>query len=383
MTHALRGKAAVVGVGTTDGWNNPGFSSLDQLAQAVQAAASDAGIAVAEIDGLFAATLSQFMPVLSAAEYLGIRPVYMDGTNIGGSSFVEHLIPAMMALEAGLCSVACICYGSNQLSAGGKLATLSEPQIWEEPFQPRNPIGGYALATARHMHEYGTTRRQLAEVAVAAREWAVLNEAAYERQPLTIDDVLSARLVSDPLSVRDCCLVTDGGGAVILVRSDKANNFPNKPVYLLGAGAATSHRQISSMPDLTVTAAVESGRRAYAMAGLTAKDVDVLQLYDAFTINPILFLEDLGFCPKGEGGRFVENGAIAPGGTLAVNTNGGGLSCNHPGMYGVFTIIEIVRQLRGTAGKRQLSDIEVGLAHGNGGPLSSQATAIFGTAATL
>jgi len=195
--------------------------------------------------------------------------------------------------------------------------------------------------------------------------------------------VLAARLVSDPLSVLDCCLVTDGGGALVLVRSERARDFPKPPVYVLGAAAATWHRQIGSMPDLTVTAAAESGPRAFAMAGLAPKDVDVLELYDAFTINTLLFLEDLGFCAKGEARDFIADGAIAPGGRLPVNTNGGGLCCVHPGMYGVFIMIEAVRQLRGEAGARQVSGADLALVHGNGGTLSSQSTAILGTAATL
>src|SRR6202051_1106694 len=198
-----------------------------------------------------------------------------------------------------------------------------------------NPVSSYALAAARHMHQYGTTRAHLAEVAVAARKWAQLNPDAFVRTPLSIDDVLGARLVSDPLSVRDCCLVTAGAAAIVVWGAERAGDLTEKPVYLLGAGSATSHREIASMPDLTVTAAVESGRRAYEMAGVGGGGIDVALLYDAFTINTILFLEDLGFCPKGEGGRFVSDGAIAPGGSLAVNTNGGGLSCVHPGMYGL------------------------------------------------
>jgi len=379
----LRGKVAVTGIGTTDSWNNPGLSAMDQLAIAVGAAAADAGIEVAQIDGLFAGSLSHAMPALSAAEYLGLRPRVIEGTNIGGSSFVAYLAKAALALEAGLCEVACICYGSNQLSAGGKLATLSENSLWETPYEPRNPITGYALAAARHMKQYGTTRRDMAEVAVAARLWAQLNPAALRRESITIDDVLASRPISDPLTLADCCLVTDGGGAVILMRADKARHSPAPPVYLLGVGMATTHRHISEMPDLTTTGAVDSGRRAFEMAQLGPADVDVAQLYDAFTINPILFLEDLGFCAKGEGGRFVANGGIAPGGRLPVNTNGGGLSCCHPGMYGVFTIIESVLQLRGQAGDRQVKDAEIALSHGNGGQLASQVTALFGTEATI
>jgi len=200
---------------------------------------------------------------------------------------------------------------------------------------------------------------------------------------LTVQEVLDSRMVSDPLSVRDCCLVTDGGGAYVLVRADRARHLKQKPVYVLGSATATWHRQIACMPDVTVTAAAQSGQEAYAMAGLGPKDIHVLALYDAFTINTLLFLEDLGFCKKGEGGPFVQGGAIGPGGRLAVNTNGGGLSCVHPGMYGIFCLIEAVRQLRGDGGARQVTDAQTALVNGNGGTLSSQSTAILGTELAL
>jgi acetyl-CoA acetyltransferase len=379
----IRGKAAIVGIGLSTRWDAPGWTSLELMAEAVHNALVDAELPLDRVDGLLTGTAQHFLPTLSVAEYFGLRPKFVDGTMIGGSSFVEHLIPAALALDAGLCEVALICYGSNQKSASGKLVTGSEVQVYEAPYEPRHPITGYALAAARHMHDYGTTREQLAAVAVAARRWAQLNPEALERGSLSVADVLQSRMVCDPLSVRDCCLVTDGAGAVVMVRADRSRDFPRQPVYVMGAAAATSHRQISAMPDLTVTAAADSGPRAYAMAGIGAKDVDVVQLYDAFTINTILFLEDLGFCPKGEGGRFVDGHRIAPGGELPVNTNGGGLSCNHPGMYGIFPIVEAVRQLRGTAAGRQVEGAELALVHGNGGQLSSQVTAILGTAATL
>jgi acetyl-CoA acetyltransferase len=203
------------------------------------------------------------------------------------------------------------------------------------------------------------------------------------RDPLSIDDVLGARMVCDPLTVRDSCLVTDGAGAFVLVRADRARDLPRVPVHVLGTGTAVWNRQISSMHDLTTTAARDSGRAAFDMAGLSPRDIDVVQLYDAFTINVLLFLEDLGFCAKGEGGAFVRGGAIAPGGRLPVNTNGGGLSCVHPGMYGIFALIEAVRQLRGEGGDRQVAGARTALAHGNGGTLSSQATAVLGLAQTL
>ncbi len=379
----LRGAAAIIGVGQAGLGEMPGHSALDILGLSVSAALEDAGLTLADVDGLFTASSFHSMPSVSVAEYLGIAPRFSDGSMIGGSSFVAHLQLATMALMTGQCEVALICYGSNQRSAGGKLVSMTEPQPYERPYGLRYPIDAYALVAARHMHEYGTTRDDLAEIAVAARKWAQLNPEAWKRDPLSREDVLSARMISDPLSVLDCCLVTDGGGAVIMVRADRALDFPQKPAFFLGGATALSHRSIAQMADMTTTAAVQSGKAAYAMAGMTPQDVDVLALYDAFTINTLLFLEDLGFCPKGEGGRFVQGGGIAPGGRLAVNTNGGGLSCVHPGMYGIFLIIEAVRQLRGSCGARQIEGADVALVHGNGGAFSTQVTALLGSEATL
>jgi acetyl-CoA acetyltransferase len=383
MAHPLRGKAAVVGIGTAGCGEAPGRSAIELLAEASLAALDDAGLSLAEVDGLFTATSVHAFPTLSVAEYLGLRPRFFDGTNVGGSSFEAHLLHAALALDAELCDVALICYGSNQRTAGGKLVSMSEPQVWEAPYRPRHPITAYALAASRHMHVFGTTREMLADVAVAARAWANLNPAAFARGPLTRQDVLASRMVSDPLTVLDCCLVTDGGAACVMTRADRARHLRHKPAWFLGGAGAQWHRAISMMPDLTITAASESGPRAFAAAGLTPADVHLAMLYDAFTINTILFLEDLGFCPKGEGGRFVQDGAIAPGGRIAVNTNGGGLSCVHPGMYGLFLIVEAVTQLRGQAGERQLPVCDVALVHGNGGTLSSQVTVLLGSDAAL
>lgn len=381
---SLRGRTAVVGVAESDlGEVGPGFTPLDLIGQATSRALDDAGLTKNDIDGLFSASAYYHMPTLSVGEYLGIRPRYSDATSMGGSSFVSHLFHAAAAIEAGLCNVALITYGSTQRSDGGRLVSGSEALPYESPYKPRYPVSMYALAASRHMHEYGTRREQLAEVAVAARQWARLNPKAFKRDDLTIDDVLTSRMVSTPLSVLDCCLVTDGGGAVILTDADRARDLRKPPVYLLGAGEAHWHRNISQMPDLTTSAASESGPRAYEMAGVSAADVNVAMLYDAFTINTIMFLEDLGFCGKGEGGDFVSDGRIAPGGDLAVNTNGGGLSYNHPGMYGLLLILEAVRQVRGECDDRQVEGAEVALVHGNGGVLSSQVTAILGSAGTL
>ncbi|CAA9437709.1 Thiolase [uncultured Rubrobacteraceae bacterium] len=381
---SLRGKAAIVGVAESDlGEVGPGWTPLDLIGQATLRALDDAGLESSDVDGLFSASAYHHMPTLSAGEYLGIRPRYSDATSMGGSSFVSHLFHAAAAIDAGLCEVALITYGSTQRSGGGRLVSGSEADPYEAPYNPRYPVSMYALAASRHMHEYGTTREQLAEVAVAARGWAKLNPKAFERDDLTIEGVLGSRMVSSPLSVRDCCLVTDGGGAAIVTTAERARDLKKRPVYLLGAGEAHWHRNISRMPDLTVSAAAESGPRAYEMAGMGPENVDVAMLYDAFTINTVLFLEDLGFCQKGEGGAFVSGGGISPGGRLAVNTNGGGLSYNHPGMYGLLLIVEAVRQLRGECTDRQVQNANVALVHGNGGVLSSQVTAILGSESTL
>ena len=379
-----RGKAAIVGAAESDlGEVGPGFTPLDLIGQATERALVDADLTKEDVDGLFSASAYYSMATVSAGEYLGIRPRYSDATNMGGSSFVSHLLHAAAALEAGLCEVALVTYASTQRSGGGFRGLSEPPNPYETPYGPRYPVSMYALAASRHMHEYGTTRAQLAEVAVAAREWAKLNPKAFKRDDLTVEDVLASRMVSSPLSILDCCLVTDGGGALLVTSAERAKDLRKPPVYVLGVGEAHWHRNISQMPDLTVTAAADSGRRAYEMAGLGPEDVDVAMLYDAFTINPILFLEDLGFCEKGEGGTFVEGGRIAPKGELAVNTNGGGLSYNHPGMYGLLLLIEAVRQLRGECGERQGEGANVALAHGNGGMLSSKVTAGLGSANAL
>ena len=381
----LRGSAAIAGVATFGCGEAPGFTDMELLARAAHAAVADAGLTLRDIDGICTASASATMWAMPVIEYLGIRPTYIDGTMLGGSSFVAHLLPAMQALQSGQCNAVLVCYGSAQRTAtfGRREVVASrrflDPQPYEMPYEPMLPLSAYALVASRYLHEFGATRRHLAEVAVAARAWARLNPEAFMRDPLSIEQVLDARMVSDPLSVRDCCMVSDGAGAYVLVRADRARHLPGKPVYVLGNGTAVWNRQVSSMHDLTVTAATQSGQAAYEMAGLTARDIDVVQLYDAFTINTLLFLEDLGFCKKGEAAALVENGGIGPSGRLPVNTNGGGLSCVHPGMYGIFALIEAVRQLRGECGERQVAGAATALAHGNGGTLSSQSTAILGT----
>ena len=379
----MRGEAAIVGVGIAGLGEAPGQSAMEILADAALAALDDAGLRPSDVDGLFVSTTAHFMPTASAAEYLGIRPYFSDTNMTGGSSFVAHLMTAAMALSSGVCNVALIAYGSNQRTALGRLQMNNEPLPFETAYGPRYPISGYAMMAARHMHDYGTTREQLAEVAVAARGWAALNPEAFCREPLSIDEVLDSRMISDPLTLLDCCLVTDGGGALVLVRRECAADSKRSPIHLLGVGLAHEHRQMSQMPDLTSTLARESGARAFAMARMGQTEIDLLQLYDGFTINTIMFLEDLGFCPKGEGGGYVSDGRIAPGGEVALNTNGGGLSCTHPGMYGIFLIVEAVRQLRAEAGERQVNDLETALVHGVGGMMSTHVTSVLGTDATI
>ncbi len=381
---ATRGSVAIVGAAESDiGAVAALMSPIDLMAQGIHRALADAGLELRDVDGVFCACTQARTSAMSLVEYLGLPDAYTDSTIVGGSSFEIHVAHAHAALEAGLCKVAVVTYGSTQRTVGRRQASVREYNPYETPFRPFLPASAYAMAASRHMFEFGTTREQMAEVAVAAREWALLNPVAWEKKPLTIADVLNARPVSVPFTVRDCCLITDGGGAIVMTRTDRARDMAKLPVPVLGWGQAITHASITSMPDLTHTGAIQSGAAAYAMAGMTPADIDVLALYDAFTINTILFLEDLGFCPKGEGGRFVQDGRIGPTGDLAVNTNGGGLSYCHPGMYGLFLLIEAVRQLRGECGARQVAAAEAAIVHGNGGVLSAQATVILGGPATV
>ncbi|WP_244789260.1 acetyl-CoA acetyltransferase [Cupriavidus pauculus] len=379
-----RGAVAIVGAAESDlGEVAPGMTPLDLMAQAVARALDDCGLSVRDVDGVFASGVQTRMASVALCEYLKIVPRYQDSSFNGGSVFETMVGHAAAAIQLGMCEVAVIAYGSTQRSESGKLVGIRGYDPLITPFKPRMPVGAYALAASRHMYEFGTTREQLASVAVAARDWALLNPVAWEKEPLTIEQVLGSRFVAHPFTVRDCCLVTDGGGAVVLTSAAKAKSLKKPPVYVLGIGDSVTHYEIHSMPDLTKTAAIESGKQAFTMAGLQPKDVDVVELYDAFTINTVLFLEDLGFCEKGDGGRFVSDGGIAPGGRLPVNTNGGGLSYGHPGMYGLQLLIEAVRQVRGECGARQTPQCEVAVAHGNGGTLSSQSTVILGSGATI
>jgi acetyl-CoA acetyltransferase len=371
---------AIAGAAESDlGQVAPGLTPTDLMAQASLRALEDCGLELAEVDGLYAASTQLPWAALNLGEALGIRTARtFDSTQVGGGSALAHLAHARAAIERGDCEVALIAYGSTQRSVGRDKASVQEVSEWEAPYRPMLPMTVYALAASRHMHEFGTTPEQLAAVAVSAREWASSNERAwtYGKGPLTVEEVLAAPRICDPLGVKDCCLLTDGGGARVVTSAERARTLRQPPVHLLGAGEASTHRHLSSMPSLVETAAVQSGARAFAQARLTVADVTCVQLYDAFTITPILFLEDLGFCPKGDGGPFAASGAIAPGGALPMNTNGGGLAYQHPGMYGLLLLVEAVRQIRSGAH-------DVVLGHGNGGVFSGQNTVILGSAATV
>jgi acetyl-CoA acetyltransferase len=335
------------------------------------------------VDGLFTAGV----PPTEVGEYLGIQPRFIDGTSVGGSSFVIHVGHAAMAIAGGRCSVALITHGESGRSRVGMPPRPSSAQSirgqFEDPFGLPQPAGSYALACSRHMAQYGTTKEQLAEIAVATRKWAALNPKAYFRDPITIDDVLSSRMICWPFNLLDCCLVTDAGGAVVLTSAERARDCRTTPVLVLGFGEGFDHAIISQMPDLTHGPARISGPLAFEMAGVRHDDVDVAEIYDSFTYTVLLSLEDLGFCAKGEGGAFVSNQRTAPGGAFPLNTAGGGLSYTHPGMYGIFTIIEGVRQLRHDyidQGQRQVQDAKIALVHGTGGVLSATGTLILGRA---
>ena len=377
-------RAVIAGVATTDYPNHPDLTEFDVHAIACARALADAGLDWSDVDGF--ATAGFFpMHAVQLCEYLGLQPAWLNETNIGGASFevlVEH---AVAAVERGDANVVLISYGSVQLSQMGR--RLGTGGASPPPIGPAGTdavwgnvlVGNYALAAARHMHEFGTTSEQLAEIAVTMRTHAEANPLAQYRDPITVDDVLNSRLVADPLHLLDCCVISDGGGACVVTTLERARDLPKTPAVVLGAAhAMTHHLNVSQMPDLTVTAAAQSGPAAFKQAGITPADVDVLQVYDSFTITVLLSLEDLGFCPKGEGGRFVEGGRLRWDGALPTNTDGGGLSSCHPGMRGMFLIVEAVRQLRGEGTARQVDGVEIALCHGTGGMLSTGATLVLG-----
>jgi len=390
----LRGQAAIVGV--ADAASPTGQLDLHGRALEVamlKEALADAGLGLGDVDGVCYAG-GTGMGTLQLAEFLGIRPRFTDSTSTGGSSFEVFVEHAASAIAAGVAEVVVSVYAATPRSGrtrgeGGpgrgrwNMGGPNPMAEWEMPYGLPQPMGAYALAASRHMAVYGTTPEQLAQIAVSTRQWAALNPRARFQDPITIDDVLDSPMQSSPLHLLDCCLVTDGAGAFVMTSAERARDLPKPPVYVLGAATCHDHQMISQMPDLATTAGAVSGPRAFETAGVKPGDVSLLMGYDSFTITQLLHFEDLGFCAKGEGGAFVENGRIGPGGSLPTNTNGGGLSYTHPGMYGMFLVVGAVRQLRGEWGARQIPTHDAAVAHGSGGVLSCMSTVVMGTEETL
>jgi acetyl-CoA acetyltransferase len=381
----MRGQAAIVGIADlASPTGELGLQGRALEAAMVQAALADAGLTLADVDGICHPLSS-----MNFAEFLGVTPRFTDSTMTGGSSFEVHVEHAAAAIAAGLCDVVVDVYAATPRSDRKRNVTRQRPQMagpnpmleWELPYALRLPMGPYALAASRHMAVYGTTSEQLAAIAVSTRQWAAMNPQARYRDPITVEDVVESPMECSPLHRLDCCLVTDGAGAFVMTSAERARDLAKPPVYVLGAATAHDHNMISQMPDLATTAGAISGPNAFGMAGIKPSDVDLLMGYDSFTITALLHLEDLGFCGKGEGGPFAATGATAPGGTLPMNTNGGGLSYTHPGMYGMFLITESVKQLRGGLGERQVDGAEIAVAHGSGGVLSCMSTIVLGTEA--
>jgi acetyl-CoA acetyltransferase len=375
---ALSNSTCIVGVDESDEIGTlPGKSQLTLHVEAINNAVRDAGLKVADIDGVF--TAGQHSPA-TIAEAIGVIPRYLDGTTVGGCSFIIMVGHAMLALHHGLCDVAVISHGESGRSGVGVTPRRDTalPGQYELPYGFGGAPTYFGLITTRHMHEYGTTLEQWAQVAVSTRQWAALNPKARNRDPLTVQDVLSSRPVVWPFNILNICLVTDAGGAVVMTRADRARDTAKKPVYVRGAGEGAEHVMLTQMRNLTFSEATRvSGEKAFAMAGVGPRDFNHLMFYDAFTSGPPLMLESLGFCKPGEGVHYFAEGRSTPGGTLPINTNGGGLSYTHSGMYGIFPIIESVRQLRGECGPRQVPKVRLSLVNGMGGMLSAAGTLVL------
>jgi acetyl-CoA acetyltransferase len=374
----LRSAVCIVGADESDEIGTlPHKSQLTLHLEAIRNAVRDAGLKIGDIDGIF--TAGQHSPAL-LGEALGITPRYLDGTSVGGCSFIIMVGHAMLALYHGLCDVAVVSHGESGRSHVG--VTRSRDTAISGQFEAPYGFGPapthFGMITTRHMHQYGTTLEQWAWVAVSTRKWACLNPKARFREPITVEDVLNSRPVCYPFNLLNICLVTDAGGAVVLTRADRAKDCAKKPVYIWGAGEGSEHVSVTQMRDLTFSEATRlAGQKAFAMAGVTHKDFDHIMLYDAFTSGPPIMLESLGFCKPGEGVYFFEEGRSTPGGTLPINTNGGGLSYTHSGMYGIFPIIESTRQLRGECGPRQVPNVKISLVNGMGGMLSAAGTLVL------
>jgi acetyl-CoA C-acetyltransferase len=368
------GRVAVAGVYEHPTRFAPDKTAYQIHAESARGALADAGLEIGDVDGFFTSGVGP-IGILSLAQHLNLRPSHLDSQAIGGSSFVSHCLHAAAAIAGGLCDVALVTYGSTAASerfaigtGGGGLG--DPPDHFEVPFGP-TIVGSYALVAQRHMHEYRTTSEQLAEIAVTMRRHAAMNPQAKYRDPITVEDVLASRVISSPLHLLDCCIISDGGGAVVLTSLERARDLAKLPVVVLGGAEAVQHQGIGRR-DLLEIAAAQSGPLALARAGVTHADVDCCMIYDSYTITVLATLEALGFCKPGEGGAFCANGRIGLGGALPINTDGGGLSSNHPGMRGMFLVIEATKQLRGERGAAQVPDAEIALVHGTGGMLGQR-----------
>jgi acetyl-CoA acetyltransferase len=376
-------KVAIVGAALSDIGRVDTKTPFELHYQAASRAVADAGLTKDDIDGFGSNGMGILAPV-EIAEYLGLRPTWADGTGVGGSTWEFMVGHAAAAIAEGQAEVVVLVYGSTvraDLKARRRGANLSfgarGPVQFDVPFG-HSLISKYAMAARRHMYEYGTTIEQLAEIAVSARYNASLNPDAYYRDLITIDDVQSSRMMADPLTKLHCCIRSDGGGAVVLTSEERARDLAKPPVWVLGTGETTDHTTMSEWEDFTVSPALRSGQLAFERAGVNPTEIDICQIYDAFTPMVLLSLEALGFCGKGEGGSFVEDGKLRVGGALPTNTDGGGLSHCHPGMRGIFLLVEAVRQLRGEAHGRQVENANLCCVHGTGGWFSSASTVILG-----
>ncbi len=382
---SLSGKIAIAGVHEHETRWAPEKTEAQIMAESARGALADCGLRLSDVDGLFAASMSMgIMGTVNLSEYLNIKPRYLDGTNIGGSSFVAHVNHAAAAIHAGLCEVALILYGSTAASNAMAIGTgmggagRDPNAAFISPYG-MTTVGSYALVAQRHMQQYGTTAEQLAEITVTMRGHAAQNPHAKMRAPIEIDDVLESRIISDPLHLLDCCIISDGGGALVVTSVERARDLARPPVIVRGCGEAVCHQEFGA-PDLLSIAARQSSEHALGMAGVSHGDIVLCTIYDSFTITVLVTLENLGFCKPGEGGSFVEGGRIALGGELPVNPDGGGLSSNHPGMRGIFLVIEAVRQLRRDCGDRQVEGAQTALVHGTGGilgPMHSGASLVL------
>jgi acetyl-CoA acetyltransferase len=378
-------RVAVVGVALSDVGRVDDKTELQLHQQAIRRAVADAGLTRADVDGLCSTGTGLLAPI-EVAEYVGLADQlrHVESSTVGGSTWEVMARHAVGAIAQGTVDVVVLSYASTtraDLKRGVRKANLDfgarDNLQFDAPYG-HTLVSRYAMAAQRHMAEYGTTAEQLAEIAVSTRANAAHNPDAYYRDPITIDDVLSSRPIADPLTKLQCCIRSDGGGAVVLAAEDRARDLPHPPAWILGTGEAVSHVTMSEWPDFTRSACVRSGRDAFAQAGVVPADIDVCQLYDSFTITVLLTLEGLGFCAPGAGGPFVSGGTLRIEGALPTNTDGGGLSACHPGMRGIFLIVEAVRQLRGEAGDRQVPDARLACVNGTGGWMSSASTMILG-----